>query len=184
MANEQREPSIPLPGGDRDRGAKASTAEREREREGVARTSREPVREPARPARPRAGLGSIIAALVVGLILGALALKAFDSLSGGDPFAGKIDDKRFQAVILSNDKVYFGRISDASDTFFELDDAFFLRETQDSEDAEPVRALLPVNRELHAPENRMLIRKDEVVLVENLASDSPVLKEIKRQKQG
>ena len=136
----------------------------------------------ARDGRSSANLGALIGALVLGLVLGAFGMAL---LSGdddeSDPFAGAIDEDRYQAVILSNDKVYFGRLTDASDTFFELEEAFFLRETRESEDAEPVRSLLPINRELHAPENSMLISKDDVVLVENLAEDSPLLTEIKRQ---
>jgi hypothetical protein len=169
MATDQRQPSVPLPGNDR-----GSRSERADDRGGRAE------RSSTTGGRNR---GAVIGALLVGLVLGALGYWLASSMSSEDPFAGRIDENRYQAVILSNDKVYFGRISDASDTFFELDDAFFLRETRESDDAEPVRALLPVNRELHAPENRMLIRKDEVVLVENLASDSPVLEEIRRQSE-
>jgi hypothetical protein len=129
-------------------------------------------------------MGLAIVALVLGVVLGVVAMLALGTNDGVDdnPFAGRIDEDRYQAVILSNDKVYFGRIGDVSDTFFELEDAFFLRETRENAEAEPVRALLPINSELHAPENRMLIRKDEVVLVENLAEDSPLMTEIKRQK--
>jgi hypothetical protein len=134
---------------------------------------------------PKGGsnLGAVLAALVLGLLLGAFAMSLLssDDEGGGDTFAGVIDADRYQAVILSNDKVYFGRIEDVSDDFFQLDNAFFLRETRASEDAEPDRSLLPVNREIHAPDNTMLIRKDEVVLVENLAEDSPILTEINRQ---
>lgn len=135
---------------------------------------------------PRAGsnLGAVLAALVLGLLLGGFAMSLLstgDDDGGGDTFAGVIDSSRYQAVILSNDKVYFGRIDDASDEFFQLDNAFFLRETRADAEAEPERSLLPVNREIHAPDNTMLIRKDEVVLVENLAEDSPILTEINRQ---
>ena len=131
-------------------------------------------------------IAPVLAALLAGLLLGGLATAAYlgsqDDEDTGDEFAGAIDASRYQAVILSNDKVYFGKLTSISDDFFELDSAFFLRETRDDADAEPVRALLPVNREIHAPENTMLIRKDEVVLVENLAEDSPILTEINRQK--
>ena len=130
-------------------------------------------------------IAPILAALLAGLLLGGLATGAYlgsQDSDGGDEFAGAIDESRYQAVILSNDKVYFGQLESVSDDFFRLDSAFFLRETREDADAEPVRALLPVNREIHAPENTMLIRKDEVVLVENLAKDSPILTEIKRQK--
>lgn len=168
MATDQRQPSVPLPGNDRP----GSRADDRGERGGGSA-----------PARNGSGAALPLLALVVGLVLGALAMMAFGSDdSDGNAFAGRVDEDRYQAVILSNDKVYFGRISDASSTFFALDDAFFLRETREDENAAPQRALLPVNAELHAPENRMLIRKDEVVLIENLAEDSPVLTEIQRQK--
>lgn len=128
----------------------------------------------------------MVAALLVGLILGFGGATLFSQDSegegaGDDVFAGAIDESRYQAVILSNDKVYFGKISAKTPEFYELKNAFFLRETREGEDSEPVRALLPVNREIHAPENTMLIRRSEVVLIENLAEDSPLLKEIARQ---
>jgi hypothetical protein len=128
-------------------------------------------------------VGALIAALLVGLLVGGgLAALLLNQDDGGDDFGGTLDSSRYQAVILSNDKVYFGQLASVSDTYYELDNAFFLRETRESAEAEPERALLPVNREIHAPDNSMLIRKEEVVLVENLAADSPILTEIKRQK--
>lgn len=136
------------------------------------------------PRRGGTNWGAVLAALVLGLVLGGFAMTLLDDESddaAGDAFAGAVDEDRYQAVILSNDKVYFGRIEAANDEFYRLDDAFFLRETRESAEAEPQRALLPINREIHAPENSMLIRKDEVVLVENLAEDSPIQAEIERQ---
>lgn len=171
MATDQRQPSVPLPG-DRP-GRDDDRLERDAEVGGGR----------GRTAGPPGGrLALPLLALLLGLVIGAVAMMVVDSSDDDNPFAGRIDEDRYQAVILSNDKVYFGRISDVSSTFFALDDAFFLRETREDENAQPNRALLPVNAELHAPENRMLIRKDEVVLVENLAEESPVLNEIRRQK--
>jgi hypothetical protein len=169
--------------------------DRDRDREPAREASREPNRErererdvERRPERPAAASparpwGAIVAALVVGLLLGGGAAWVLADRQGGDadPFAGVVDTTRFQAVILSNDKVYFGQVENVSDEYVRLDRAFFLRETRENADAEPVRALLPVNREIHAPDNTMLIRKDQVVLVENLAKDSPILTEIRRQ---
>ena len=168
MATDQRQPSVPLPGNDRP----SSRGEDRRDGNGGG------------APRGGGGIALPLIALLIGLVLGAVAVMALGASddSDGNPFAGRIDEDRYQAVILSNDKVYFGRITDVSSTFFALDDAFFLRETREDENSQPQRALLPVNAELHAPENRMLIRKDEVVLVENLAEDSPVLTEIQRQK--
>lgn len=145
----------------------------------IVRSKRSPVRD---RTNATGTMGAILVALLTGLLIGGLGVAILSRDDGpGDAFAGQIDESRYQAVILSNDKVYFGRIESISDDFFELHSAFFLRETRESEEAEPVRALLPINREIHEPDNSMLIRKAEVVLVENLAKDSPILEEIKRQ---
>ena len=174
--SERREPSIPLPGA-------AAAPERERRPAGGAgSTTGGAVRERTTDSSVSKGDTTwlkVVAGLLAGILLGATAMAFLDREDPG--FGGGVDEDRYQAVILSNDKVYFGRLKSVSGDFFQLRDAFFLRETRTSEDAEPVRALLPVNREIHAPENRMLIRKDEVVLVENLATNSPILTEIRRQ---
>ena len=139
----------------------------------------------ARPAG--AGIVPVLLALLVGLALGIGGALVFDSEDGAgsaaDPFAGQIDTDSYQAVILANDRVYFGQIRSANADFYRLENAYFLRESRADEAAEPVRALLPVNREIHGPENEMLIAKSEVVLVEDLAEDSPILREIQRQQE-
>lgn len=129
----------------------------------------------------------VLLALLVGLALGigATLLLADDASDPGNTLAGQIDRSSYQAVILANDRVYFGQIRNVNADFYRLQNAYFLRESTGTEaDAQPVRALLPVNREIHGPENSMLLRKDEVVLIEDLASDSPILREIKRQRDG
>jgi len=149
------------------------------EASGSSNTSR---RTPERAARSGSLLPAVLASLALGLLIGGAAMTFLNRTDPkADGFGGTIDTTRYQAVILSNDKVYFGRISSVSPQFFKLRNAFFLRETPGANGAEPVRALLPVNREIHAPDNTMLIRKEEVVLVENLAKDSPILAEIRRQ---
>ena len=139
-------------------------------------------RAPERAPRNGSLLPAVLASLVLGLLIGGAAMTFLNrSDPKADGFGGTVDTAWYRAVILSNDKVYFGRISSVSAQFFKLQNAFFLRETPGTNGAEPVRALLPVNREIHAPDNTMLIAKDEVVLVENLAKDSPILAEIRRQ---
>ena len=130
------------------------------------------------------GLAPLLGALALGLVLGAFAaFQLADPPAGpGDALGAAVDRDGFQAVILSNDKLYFGRLEEHSDTFLRLEEAYFLRETREGEEGEAVQALLPVARELHGPENSMLIGRDEIVLVENLAADSPVLNEIRRQR--
>ena len=131
------------------------------------------------------GIVPVLLALLVGIALGVGGGLLFDSdtVSDADPFAGQIDRSSYQAVILANDRVYFGQIRSANAEFYRLENAYFLRERRADEASEPVRALLPVNREIHGPQNEMLIAKSEVVLVEDLAEDSPILREIERQQE-
>lgn len=86
-----------------------------------------------------------------------------------DPFAWFVDEDRYQAVILSNGKVYIGHVRAAPGDYVELRDAWFLRSTGSG----PPQ-VEPLHLELHGPENRMLIGEDDVVQIENLADDSPV----------
>lgn len=140
--------------------------------------------ERAERASGRRASGSVAllaGALLLGLLLGGgsayLAYRPGDAL---DPFGGQIRTSTYQAVILSNDKVYFGQLRSVSDEFYQLRRAFFLQEARQDEKSPPARAVVPLVREVHAPENSMLIRADEIVVIENLDEDSPVLSEIRR----
>ena len=130
--------------------------------------------------------GLVAIALVIGLLVGGGGMYFATRDAGeGDPFAGRIDTTRYQTVVLANDKVYFGQVSAAGKEFFQLNDAYFLRETPAATAGEtPTRSLLHLNQELQAPENKMLVRRSEVVLIENLDKNSPIQKEITRQRAG
>ncbi len=127
-------------------------------------------------------IASLVAAALLGALVGvgAASLVNREADAGADAFGGQVRPTTYQAVILSNDKVYFGQLRKVSDDFYQLRRAFFLQEARRDEKSEPVRAVVPLIRELHAPENSMLIRADEIVVVENLDEDSPVLAEIRR----
>lgn len=128
-----------------------------------------------------AGLKRGLGALAVLAVLAAAGYGVFDLVRARDPFGGRIDPKRFQAVILSNDRIYFGHLRSVSDEFYELREVFFIREAKAGE--RTVQQVAPLSEELQGPENRMLIRKDEVVLVENLREDSPVAKAIRERQR-
>jgi hypothetical protein len=178
-STDSGQPSIPLPD------APTSASRAPSDSRGESASPRNRTRSDAPGPRSSPGAGLVLAVLVLGLVLGGGGMRLIESLTKADTSVGAtVDTTRYQSVILSNNKVYFGKLTSENDTFFRLDHAYFLRETQAAADAQPVRTLLPVNRELQAPENRMLIRKDAVVIVENLAKDSPLLKEIQRQEGG
>lgn len=165
--------------GDGARGGAAPAATTSGGSPGVGTTAGPSAAVRRRTPPPSTPIWKLVAAGLAGLVVGAAATALFTMKD--DPFAGKIDSRRAQAVILANDKVYFGQVGDAGPDFYELRNAFFLREAPATGGGEPTRTLVPLKQEIHSPENRMLIRKDQVVLVENLAADSPVQQEIARQ---
>lgn len=97
----------------------------------------------------------------------------FDLVRSESSLGDTIDPARFQAVALSSGAVYFGHLRAAGDDFYELRDAFFIQETK-AADGQTSRRVAPLSRELHGPENRMMIPREHVVSIENLRSDSPV----------
>jgi hypothetical protein len=123
----------------------------------------------------------ILLGLLIGLLLGGLAWFVLLWVRPEDPFAGAVDTDRWQAVFLSNGQVYFGHLRVASDEFYELREAFYIRESPPTEEGQPpTREVKALSSEFHQPENRMLIRKDEVLFVENLRPDSDVAEAIER----
>ena len=128
-----------------------------------------------------AAVRRILLGLLIGLFLGGLAWFVLLWVGPEDPFAGAVDSDRWQAVFLSNGQVYFGHLTVASDEFYELGEAFYIRESPPAEEGQPpTREVKALSSEFHQPENRMLIRKDEVLFVENLRPDSDVAEAIER----
>lgn len=103
-------------------------------------------------------------------------------------YAG-IDMSRYQAVYLTNDNVYFGKthIQVNGDIF--LTDVFRVQtasKTGSSDNSSSTNAdstsgeirLIKPGKELHAPDDTMLIRRGSVLFIENLKTDGNVTQAI------
>lgn len=129
----------------------------------------------------RRGPSQLLAALVAAVVIALVAGLAGYLLAGQrDALGGELDEGSFQAVVLSNDRVYFGRMQGRRGDFYLLTDVYFLRETPGAEGEEAVREVLPLSAELQQPENRLLVHEAHLVVVENLDRDSEVLRTIER----
>lgn len=117
----------------------------------------------------------LVAGLAFALVLALAGYGLFDLLRPQRSLTSAIDRSKFQAVVLSSGVVYFGHLRVVDDRFYELRDAYFIQEVKKA-GAEPERRVLPLTQEIHGPENRIVIPRDHVVSVENLRSDSPVVK--------
>ena len=124
----------------------------------------------------RAALLLALVAIVVAAVIGGAQLIDDDD---GELVTDFVRSSGYQAVILANDRVFFGRLRPASEGFYVLRDAHFIRQQPgENEDDPPLQAVVPLTEELHGPENEMLINERFILSVEDLRDDSEVLQAI------
>jgi hypothetical protein len=131
----------------------------------------------------------IIASIVVVLVLvGAF----FASKMFLNPTLVKKD--QHQAVFLTNGQVYFGKLESAGPQFLRLKDVYYLQTSSSADTATETKAetpaadsqtqtLIRLGKEIHGPDNEMLISRDQVLFFENISNDGTVGKAIKSDKE-
>lgn len=93
----------------------------------------------------------------------------------------------YQAVFLVNNQVYFGKLASVNSQFPVLTDIYYLQVNQniqpkDKNAVNPDINLVKLGGELHGPADEMRINRDQILLVEDLRSDSNVVKAIEKYK--
>lgn len=95
----------------------------------------------------------------------------------------------YQAVFLSNNQVYFGKLSNPRSAYPTLRDIYYLQVTQplqpvDLSQSQSQINLVKLGGELHGPKDEMMINKDHILFIENLKDDSRVVNSIKDYKKS
>lgn len=132
----------------------------------------------------------IITGVIVGLALITLAI----FWSSGKLFnlAQPIDREGYQAVFLSNNQVYFGKLEQNSRSQFVMKDVYYLQVQQpvqpqkdDAATQQPSQqaSLSKLGNEVHGPEDTMYINGEHVLFWENLKDDSKVVQAIKENQK-
>lgn len=93
---------------------------------------------------------------------------------------------KWQAVFLDDGQVYFGRLSASNARYAVLREVYYLKVTGALQQGDGISGalsekslnLIKLGGEAHGPENEMYISKDKILFIENLRSDSNVLKAI------
>lgn len=128
--------------------------------------------------------------IIVGsaLILAALSLwLATGNFKNNESRQLNID--RYQAVFLTNNQVYFGKIASFDSKSVVLTDVFYIetpnqgQNTTSQANTNYTLRKLGVN-ELHAPEDKMVINREQVIFWENLKDSSQVVTRIKEYKRN
>lgn len=133
------------------------------------------------PVRSTQGVLVVIGLLLL-LPMIALVFALLPGASGsGQDVVDSVDSGKIQAVYLTNDLVYFGLVTDAHGDFFELQDAFYLRRSDDGDTAgdkdaaEPTLVPVPVSEEVDGSGN-LLVNAREVLRIQPLDAKSKIAK--------
>jgi hypothetical protein len=98
----------------------------------------------------------------------------------------------YSAVFLTNGQVYFGKILGRSETEVDLRDIYYLQVDQkiqpnqqsssgtDQQQQQPNVVLVKLGDELHGPNDRMRINRDQVIFTESLKENSKVVEAIQK----
>lgn len=102
----------------------------------------------------------------------------------------KSGSDQYQAVFLSNNMVYFGKLSNINGDFVKMTDIYYLQVQQQQGDQKTQQqqqsqlSLAKLGNELHGPEDAMFINRKEIMFWENLKTDGKVVQAIKNYKSG
>lgn len=133
-----------------------------------------------------------IVSLVIVLLIGVIGWLVF-SQSKGSAGAPEIDSGKYQAVFFTNGQVYFGKLNSSNTDYMNLTDIYYLQNQSTEQAAEGQNPqetateqngvqLIKLGDEIHGPEDKMIISKDQVLFYENLKTDGKVAKSIEQYK--
>jgi hypothetical protein len=139
-------------------------------------------------ARPRRLTWLWLVILIIAAVIGFLW---WTGNLGNFAAAGGSSD-RYQAVFLSNDQVYFGKLAQQNSQYPVLTDVFYLQVTQTLQPIEEGTQQTPrqninlvkLGGELHGPEDEMHINRSQIIFFEDLKEDSQVVQAIKQFKEN
>lgn len=92
------------------------------------------------------------------------------------------DSETYQAVFLSNNQVYFGKLKSVNRDLWRLTDVYYLR-AGTVQSASSEIDLIKLGGELHAPTDEMFINKSHVIFYEAISETGEVMRLI-RKHQG
>lgn len=99
--------------------------------------------------------------------------------------------KQMQAVFLNGGQVYFGKIDSITESSMRLSEIYYLRVNQQvqpnqaaTQAAQNDISLVKLGCELHGPQDRMVINRDQIIFWENLKDDGQVAKAVAEYKKA
>ena len=128
--------------------------------------------------------------IIAVIILGIVGWFAWNNMQNAN---NAIDSSKYQAVFFTNGQVYFGKLKPFNGEYMQLTDIYYLQTqtkdaTSDSKNPQQTATdqndvqLIKLGDEIHGPEDKMILSKDQVLFYENLKADSKVAQSIEKYK--
>jgi hypothetical protein len=93
-----------------------------------------------------------------------------------------IDKDTYQVVSLTNDQIYFGKITSIDDKIVTMENVYYMAnsapKTEEQDVAGSTSVLRPLDKAIYGPRDILYLRKNQVVSWQNLKNDSQVVKTI------
>ncbi|MCW2950666.1 MAG: hypothetical protein JWN41_1679 [Thermoleophilia bacterium] len=121
-------------------------------------------------------LGALLLLIAVAIVVAICVNQASNSDSSN--VIDGVRANRIQAVTLTTDAVYFGRLKQRGSDWVELQNAYFLRSAADPKDATKKTTTLASVKEQAGGDGNLLINVRQVLAVQNLAASAPITKSI------
>ena len=124
---------------------------------------------------------ALVLALALALAIGIVGYGAYAYGEGLAPFGPREDE--WSGVFLTNGQAYFGHLYGAPGDYIILRDVHYVLATQ-LQSQEPAQqpgtqlSLQRLGNEIHAPTNEMRIAKTQILFIERLRPDSPLIQAI------
>lgn len=143
----------------------------------------------------------VVLAVVILVVLISVVLFREKLFSGDSASVTKTDatteqkPSGYQAVFLSNGQVYFGKLTDISAIYANLEDIYYLQVTQppiqgsqqpgqQQQQAQQQLSLVKLGNELHGPVDEMKINRDQILFFEDMKEDGRVMQAIREYQKN
>jgi hypothetical protein len=98
------------------------------------------------------------------------------------PTAFAVNPAQYQAVLLSNGSVYFGRLEGLGSPYPVLHDVYYVQSSTNPETKAVTSVLVKRGKEWHGPD-RMIINEQSIIFIEPVGADSKVAQLIAESKK-
>lgn len=121
--------------------------------------------------------------ITVAVLSVALIFKIMNAGSENSASTVTVDTSKYQAVFLNNNQVYFGKVKSASAKDLSLEDIYYIQvngQNGSNTTSQPQNiTLVKLGCEIHGPQDKMVINRDQILFWENLKDDGQVVQKIK-----